>query len=84
MVCGSLRSFLKYPSIMIIYPDTGGSKLIGEGKIKLKNDSLLEAFTETGLRFEDGSDLQADVIVFAAASGKTGIVYLASLKKINV
>ena len=49
----------------IIYLDTGGSKLIGEGKIKLKNDSLLESFTETGLKFEDGSELQADVVVFA-------------------
>jgi len=45
--------------------DTGGSKLIGEGKIKLKNDSPLEGFTETGLKFEDGSELQADVVIFA-------------------
>ena len=67
-VCGSLhqaRNFLKYFYIMIIYLDTGGSKLIGEGKIKLKNDSLIEGFTETGLKFKDGSELQADVVVFA-------------------
>ena len=51
---------------MIIYLDTGGSKLIGEGKIKLKNDSLLEGFAETGLKFADGSELQADVVVFAS------------------
>ena len=56
---------LKYSNIMIIYLDTGGSKLIGEGKIKLKNHSPLAGFTETGLKFEDGSELQADVVIFA-------------------
>ena len=49
----------------MIYLDTGASKLIGEGKINLKNDSPLEGFTETGLKFKDGSVLQADVVVFA-------------------
>ena len=68
LVRGSLhhaRGFLKYFSIVIIYLDTGGSKLIGEGKIKLKNDSPLEGLTETGLKFKDGSELQADVVIFA-------------------
>ena len=67
-VCGSphhARNLLKYFYIIIIYLDTGGSKLIGEGKIKLKNDSPLEAFAETGLKFKDGSELRADVIIFA-------------------
>ena len=50
---------------MFIYLDTGGSKLIGEGKIKVKSDSPLQCFTETGLKFEDGSELQADLVVFA-------------------
>ena len=31
--------------------------MIVDGKIKLKNDSQLERFTETGLKFEDGSEL---------------------------
>ena len=67
-VCGSphnTQHFLKYFSIMIICLDTGASKLIGEGKIKLKNDSQLEGFAEAGLKFEDGSELQADLVLFA-------------------
>ncbi|KAG2011317.1 flavin-containing monooxygenase [Coprinopsis cinerea AmutBmut pab1-1] len=51
------------------YFDTGASRLIAEGKIKLKNDSLIEEFTERGLRFEDGSELEADVVVFATGLG---------------
>ncbi|KAG6839710.1 hypothetical protein C0991_012404 [Blastosporella zonata] len=47
------------------YLDTGASQLIADGKIKLKNGSLIEKFTETGLKFEDGSELSADVVVFA-------------------
>jgi cation diffusion facilitator CzcD-associated flavoprotein CzcO len=39
--------------------------MIIDGKIKLKNDSLIERFTETGIRFEDGSELDADVIIFS-------------------
>lgn len=35
-----------------------------DGKIKLKNDTALEGFTETGLKFADGSELPADVVVF--------------------
>lgn len=45
--------------------DVGASKLIAEGKIKLKNDSQIKEFTETGLLFGDGSRLPADVVVFA-------------------
>ena len=51
--------------ILSKYLDSGGSELIAEGKIKLKNDTSLEGFTETGLKFGDGSELQADVVVFA-------------------
>ncbi|EAU90063.2 flavin-containing monooxygenase [Coprinopsis cinerea okayama7 len=47
----------------------GASRLIAEGKIKLKNDSLIKGFTKTGLRFEDGSELEADVVVFATGLG---------------
>jgi NAD(P)H-nitrite reductase large subunit len=39
--------------------------MIVDGKIKLKNDSLIERFTPTGLRFENGSELPADVVLFA-------------------
>lgn len=45
--------------------DTGASQLIVDGKIKLKSGSTIESFTERGLRFEDGDELQADVVVFA-------------------
>lgn len=39
--------------------------MIIDGKIKLKNDSQLQSFTESGLKFEDGSEIPADVVVFA-------------------
>jgi len=39
--------------------------MIIDGKIKLKNDALISRFTEKGLEFEDGSTLDADVVVFA-------------------
>ncbi|KAF9269691.1 FAD/NAD(P)-binding domain-containing protein [Marasmius fiardii PR-910] len=51
------------------YLDVGGSQLIIDGKIKLKNDSKLKIFTESGLKFEDGSELAADVVVFATGFG---------------
>ncbi|KAG1901997.1 uncharacterized protein F5891DRAFT_1163681 [Suillus fuscotomentosus] len=47
------------------YVDTGASKSIIDGNIKIKNGSAIESFTETGLRFADGAELQADIIVFA-------------------
>ncbi|KAK1217332.1 hypothetical protein PQX77_020013 [Marasmius sp. AFHP31] len=51
------------------YLDVGASQMIIDGKIKLKSDSKLERFTETGLRFEDGSELPADVVLFATGFG---------------
>ena len=45
--------------------DVGASQLIIDGKIKLKNDSLITRFTKNGLKFENGSELPADVVVFA-------------------
>jgi hypothetical protein len=47
------------------FSDVGASQMIIDGKIKLKNDSLIERFTETGVRFENGSELDADVVIFA-------------------
>lgn len=49
----------------LIHPDVGASQMIIDGKIKLKNDSQIAEFTEGGLKFENGSELPADVIVFA-------------------
>ncbi|KAF5363122.1 hypothetical protein D9757_011716 [Collybiopsis confluens] len=51
------------------YIDTGGSQDIIDGKIKLKNGSAIKEFKETGLAFEDGETLEADVIVFATGYG---------------
>jgi NAD(P)H-nitrite reductase large subunit len=39
--------------------------MIIDGKIKLKNDSLIKEFTPNGLKFEDGSEVAADVVLFA-------------------
>ncbi|KAG2364046.1 hypothetical protein BDR07DRAFT_1355674 [Suillus spraguei] len=51
------------------YFDTGGSKSIIDGHIKIKNGSTIESFTECGLRFADGTELQADIIIFATGYG---------------
>ena len=45
--------------------DTGASKLIIEGKIKVKNDAQISRFTQDGIVFDNGSKLQADVVVVA-------------------
>jgi hypothetical protein len=47
------------------YLDVGGSDMIIAGHIKMKSDSPLAGFTNRGLVFEDGSTLDADVVVFA-------------------
>jgi len=46
------------------YLDVGTSQMIIDGKIKLKSGSV-SRFTKTGLLFEDGSELDADVVMFA-------------------
>jgi NADH dehydrogenase FAD-containing subunit len=45
--------------------DTGASKLIADGKIKLKTDSVIKSFSENSIVFENGTELAADVVVFA-------------------
>lgn len=55
------RILLKF----IVLTDVGASQLVIDGKIKLKNDSPIKEFTPTGLKFENGSELPADVILFA-------------------
>jgi hypothetical protein len=52
------------------YLDVGASQYIIDGRIKMKSDSLISTFTETGLEFEDGSKLDADVVLFATGTGK--------------
>jgi hypothetical protein len=60
----------------MICADVGASQLIIDGKIKLKNDSQISEFTERGLKFDDGSELPVDVVVFA-----TGCVSHSSLHR---
>jgi hypothetical protein len=45
--------------------DVGACQMIVDGKIKLKNNTEIERFTPTGLKFKDGSELEADVVLFA-------------------
>jgi cation diffusion facilitator CzcD-associated flavoprotein CzcO len=47
------------------YIDVGCARLIAEGKVKIKQGVEIDSFTETGLRFADGSELEADVVVMA-------------------
>ncbi|KAI0364911.1 FAD/NAD-P-binding domain-containing protein [Pilatotrama ljubarskyi] len=47
------------------YLDVGASQMIIDGKIKLKNDSVIKRYTKTGFEFENGSTFDADVILFA-------------------
>jgi len=43
--------------------------MVADGKIKIKNDSEFDRFTETGVLFKDGSQLEADVIILATGYG---------------
>ncbi|PSS35577.1 hypothetical protein PHLCEN_2v1454 [Hermanssonia centrifuga] len=47
------------------YLDVGACQKIIDGQIKIKNDSQIERFTRTGLKFENGSEIEADVVLFA-------------------
>lgn len=50
--------------------DVGASQMIIDGKIKLKNDAQISHFTRKGLEFDDGSTLDADVVIFATGCVK--------------
>jgi putative flavoprotein involved in K+ transport len=50
------------------YIDIGASQLIIDGKIKLKAGQV-EAITETGVKLDDGTEIPADVIVYATGYG---------------
>ncbi|KAF2625670.1 FAD/NAD(P)-binding domain-containing protein [Macroventuria anomochaeta] len=47
------------------YIDVGASQLIIDGKIKIKQGQEIKEVLPHGLRFADGSELEADEIVFA-------------------
>ena len=50
------------------YIDVGASELVANGSIKLKNGAI-ERVTESGLAMQDGSELDADLIVWATGYG---------------
>ncbi|KAH7922234.1 FAD/NAD(P)-binding domain-containing protein [Leucogyrophana mollusca] len=58
------------------YFDVGASQLIIDGKIKLKSDGPIKKITSSGLLFEDGSTLDADVILFATGYSDARTAYL--------
>ncbi|CAL1697215.1 unnamed protein product [Somion occarium] len=66
---GSGFLFLSLKRVGGYYLDVGACQMIIDGKIKLKNDSELEGFTKTGLKFKDGSTLDADVVLYATGFG---------------
>lgn len=45
--------------------DVGGTQYIIDGRLKVKGGcGAIKEYSENGLKFEDGSELQADVVVF--------------------
>jgi putative flavoprotein involved in K+ transport len=50
------------------YIDVGASELVADGKIKLAHGQATK-FTETGIMLEDGTELPADLVVFATGYG---------------
>ena len=47
------------------YIDVGTSKRIADGDIKIKSGIKISGFTDKGLAFEDGEEIDADLVVFA-------------------
>ncbi len=54
--------FLRYGGY---YIDIGASAHIARGEIKVKSGVPITNFTPEGLKFQDGSELKADVVVIA-------------------
>jgi len=52
------------------YPDIGACGAIARGEIKVKSGTKIEAITSTGIAFSDGTQLDADVIVYATGFEK--------------
>jgi putative flavoprotein involved in K+ transport len=51
------------------YIDVGASELVADGRIKLKSGVGVERITENAVIFSDGSELPADLIVYATGYG---------------
>ena len=52
-------------SLISISLDVGASSMIANGDIRLKAGGEIREFTPNGLKFTDGEELKADVVVFA-------------------
>jgi len=50
------------------YIDVGASELVADGKIKLVAGQMTE-FTESGIRLDNGAELEADLVVLATGYG---------------
>ncbi|MEQ3553271.1 NAD(P)/FAD-dependent oxidoreductase [Pseudonocardia nematodicida] len=50
------------------YIDVGAAELVADGKVKLAKGQVSE-FTEKGVRLSDGTELEADLVVFATGYG---------------
>ena len=51
--------------------DKGGANLIASGDIKVKQGSEPVGYTENAVQFSDGTELEADSVIFAYASHAT-------------
>ena len=51
------------------YIDVGASELVADGKIKLKSGAKIERIKEHSVLFADGTELPADLIVYATGYG---------------
>ncbi|KAJ3804067.1 hypothetical protein F5876DRAFT_91876 [Lentinula aff. lateritia] len=55
------------------YLNVGASQLIADGKIKLKSGGNVAKIAEDKVFFDDGSHLEADVIIFATGFGEARV-----------
>ncbi|KAJ8596263.1 FAD/NAD(P)-binding domain-containing protein [Rhizopogon salebrosus TDB-379] len=59
------------------YIDRGCAKLITSGKITVKSGREISHFSPTGLVFDDGSQVEADLVIFATGYSRTTIKQVA-------
>ncbi|KAL4926923.1 monooxygenase [Aspergillus undulatus] len=60
------------------YVDVGGTKLIEEKKVNVKASVEPVAYTETGLRFSDGSRVDADAVIWCTGFSDSNMVTTAA------
>lgn len=63
-----IGAYLRFPSNCVFAKGTvdfGASQRIIDGSIKVKSGVKIQSFDESGILFEDGTRLDADVVIFA-------------------